>query len=339
MWLSKREEQILKLCVEIYIEKGKPVSSRTIAKAMNEKLSSATIRNEMMNLEEKGYIYQPHSQAGRIPTERAIRYYLKNLIDESYEEKIKKYIKNHPFKKEELSKLWDNVSLMISEFTHGLGFVLVPNILNIRYKSIRFINMGMNRIVLILETVFGALLTKVFTSRYNFSQKELDDFSNELTINFKGKTIEYAMKSIYGRVHRKKEMLLKIISELRKYMIENEDDSNLYMKGEEKLIEATLKRDIEKLEELVKFLENREKLLKLLKESKGEKGEVSIIFSPEVEGKQLDVAMLSIGYNFSSDYESSIGVIGPKNINYPASYFLLKEISKNLSNLFLNESS
>ncbi len=339
MWLTKREEEILKHLVEIYIQKGQPVSSRAISKAMKETLSSATIRNEMMNLEEKGYIYQPHSQAGRLPREKAIRYYLKNLVDESYRVKIKNSLKKYKFMEDDFSKVWENVSIMLSDLTQGLGFVVVPNIFKINFISIRFIKMGANRIVLIMETVFGALLTKVFTSTYSFSQRELDLFSEEITKQYKGKTIDYAMKSIYGSVSQKKKTILKIISELKKYIIQNEKDSNLFIKGEEKLIESGLKKEIEKLEELVKFLEDKEKLLKLLKESKTEKGDVNIVFSPEVEGKHLDVAMLSIGYDFSSEVNSSLGVIGPKNINYPASYYLLKELSENLTKIFFPTSS
>ena len=145
MLLTKREKEILRSTVELYIETGGPVSSRMVAKRHKGAFSTATFRNEMLSLEEKGFLVQVHAQSGRIPTPRGITYYVKNMISSAETER--------PFpappRVTEYDRFWESVSEDLSFHSQNAGFVLTPSFFSLKFSSIRLLRVGENRCVIV----------------------------------------------------------------------------------------------------------------------------------------------------------------------------------------------
>jgi len=336
MWLTNREKEILKLTIGIYIETGYPVSSRRVSKKRKNYFSPATIRNEMLSLEEKGYLYQTHSQSGRIPTPKAIKYYLKYLIRE--EDISLPELKFNSFSNEstEFKNFWKSVSENLSFVSQNIGFIISPSFFSVNFKEIKFLNIGNKRALIILETPGNLVATKVINTEDEVSQRQLDKFSTYINTNYRGKSLDYVLKNIYINSRKEQMKLLSFISFLKKYIIKKDNDFDFYFNGEEKLLEKSLNRNIKEIKHVVELLENREKLVKLLQKAKNE-GQVNIFFSPLIGNtKYEDLTLFVSNYYCNNEIQGKVGVLGFNKLDYPLIYSLVKEAAKSISSL-LNE--
>lgn len=337
MWITNREKEILKLTIEIYIKEGIPVSSRMISKKKKNYFSPATIRNEMLSLEEKGYFFQPHSQSGRIPTPKAIRYYIKNLINSNKIDIPELDFKSLSSKTTELRNFWDAVSEDLSTFSDNIGFIIAPSFFSIKFNELKFIKIGEKRVLILIETLSHLTATKVIQTEKDIEQKELDQFTNYLLNRYRGKSLDQIMKDIYIQTRNKQKKLLEFISFLKKHVLINDESFKLYFKGEEKLLERSISKDIEKITELIQLLENRKKLIQLLKEAKNQ-DDVNIFFSPLIgENTYDDFTLIVSDYYCDNEIEGKVGVLGFRRINYPFIYNLVKKTANDLSEILYGE--
>ncbi len=336
MWITTREKEILKLSIEIYIKEGIPVSSRMISKKKKNYFSTATIRNDMQSLDEKGYFFQPHPQSGRIPTPKAIKYYIKHFADTSQIN-----IPELGFKSlsttTELRNFWDSVSDDLSLFSDNIGFILAPSFFSVKFNNLKFIKIGEKKILILIETLSKLTATKVIRTEEDISQKELDGFSSYLINSYRGKSLEQAMKLIYIKTKAKQKKLLEFISFLKKQILINNENFKLYFKGEEKLIEKSVNKDIDRITKLIQLLEDRKKLIGLLKEAK-KQDDVNIFFAPLIGDNIYDnFTLIFSDYYCDNEIEGKVGVLGFRRIDYPYVYNLVKKTADDLSEIFYGE--
>ena len=204
--LSKREQEILRLVVNEYIQTAEAVGSRTLSQKTGIGLSPATIRNIMRDLEELGYLSQPHVSAGRVPTERGFRYYVDSIINVrgvSPEERqmIERHLKDGS---REVPKLLQEVSKTLSNLSHYAGLIMAPKLETVRLKHIDFVKLREDQILVVLISYTGIVQNWLIEDEYNLSNRDLSRMSNYLNTIIEGHTLDEIREEILSQMEREK---------------------------------------------------------------------------------------------------------------------------------------
>src|SRR5262245_44228363 len=188
--LEGRPRDILKLIIRSYVTTGEPVGSRTLAKAMDWKLSPATIRNIMADLEDEGYLAQPHTSAGRVPSEKGYRFYVDNLADSGRLSKSdERYISKMLSESESPEDVMSRASVVLSTISKNVGIVIAPPMSANVLKHIEFVDLSDGKILVIFVSTSGVVQRKMIRVGERYTQEELDKAGRYLVEKFSGKTL------------------------------------------------------------------------------------------------------------------------------------------------------
>jgi len=238
MKLSERDKKILHVVISDYIETAEPVGSRTISKKHGLNLSPATIRNVMADLEEMGLLIQPHTSAGRIPTEYGLRFYVDSMLkvkrlSQAEKEKIRNSFKELGF---DVANILKEASRILSMASQHIGVVLAPTFSTIILKHIEFLRLKDNRILVIFISKSGIVQHKVIQVEEDLSQDELNKFSRYLDDILSDLTLSEVKQKILEEMKKEKtafdEMLSKALK-LSKRAFQNgvEEEKDVYIEG------------------------------------------------------------------------------------------------------------
>lgn len=182
MELTKRDQQVLEAVVTDYIRSGEPVGSRTISKRYGVTVSSATIRNVMADLEELGFLVQPHTSAGRIPTDKGLRFYLDCIMQSRVLENAERQIIRQAFEgiQQDIGEILQKTSRVLSKFCRQAGVVLWPKLSTTRFRHIEFVRLRAQRVVAILISKTGLVHHRMLDLREDILQQELDKYGRYL---------------------------------------------------------------------------------------------------------------------------------------------------------------
>jgi heat-inducible transcriptional repressor len=337
MVLKEKDIQILNLIVESYLKIGKPISSGHIAQKSKRPVSSATVRNIMSKLEKNGYLQQPHTSAGRIPTDKGLRFYINRLFGEAIYPNKSINLPMDAFyqRKGDFNSLLDHVSLILSEHSDNLGFVLSPRISRINFHHLRFIKISEEKIMIILITTFKLVLTEIVQVKNYFTQAELDRASMYINENFRGKNLlfvrDFLLREIPAYKMRYEDILRKLITLLRSYFIEEEMSSQIFIQGTSKLLEKPEFVDMESLKSLFQRFEEKSKLAKLLSDVIS-LDRVKVLIGSELNLPNIsDCSLILSHYGYDRQVLGSLGIIGPKRIPYRRIIPLVDCVAKKLS--------
>ncbi len=335
--LKEKDVQILNLIVENYLKIGKPISSAHIAQKSKRPVSSATVRNIMSKMEKAGYLQQPHTSAGRIPTDKGLRFYVNSLFGEFiYADKpINLAVDAFYQKRGDFNSLLDHVSQILSEYSDNLGFVLSPRISRINFHHLRFIKISEEKIMIILITTFKLVLTEIVAIRNYFTQAELDRASRYINENFRGKNLlfirDFILREIPAYKMRYEDILQKLITLLKSYIIEEEIRNQIFIQGTSKLLEKPELLDMESLKSLFQQFEERAKLAKLLSDVIS-LDRVKVLIGSELNLPNIsDCSLILSHYGYDRQVLGSLGIIGPKRIPYRRIIPLVDYVAKKLS--------
>jgi len=323
--LSKREQEILRLVVNEYIQTAEAVGSRTLSKKTGIGLSPATIRNIMHDLEELGYLRQPHVSAGRIPTERGFRYYVDSIInvrDISPEERlmIERHLKEG---KHEIPRLLQEVSKTLSALSHYAGLIMAPKLETIRLKHIDFVKLREDQILVVLISYTGIVQNWLIEDEFNLDNSELTRMSNYLNTIIEGHTLYEIRERILEQMREEKarynEMMKRALT-LGKAVIETTFekavDRDVIIEGKTNIFNEPEFEDIEKMKAIFKAFEEKSKLVKLLDKSLTARG-VQIYIGSESQLEDFqDLSLITATYTNGSSVLGTLGVLGPTRMNY-----------------------
>lgn len=336
--LDKRKSAILKALIEDYIETAEPVGSRTIAKKCDIGLSSATIRNEMSDLEEMGYLAQPHASAGRIPSNMGYRLYVDSLI-----KKVKATNKQMEYLKAqmeanlfELNKFLDFAAKTISETT---GLTAITNITDNAIGAINHFDMVKiteHYLMFILVTDRGAvrnrqvkILTPVTQDSLNYIKKIINEELEGLTFE---EITPLKIEHIKAKFNNNFELLGVILDFLTESMSET-TAPQVYMRGKSHTLKAPEFSDTEKIMDFLELVDNREKVNELITSVNKNQGTTVIIGDESPVLKNKDLSMVVSSYKAYDGRTGLIGVIGPKRMDYKKVISTLENMSKAMENL------
>jgi len=338
--LGVRDKQILSSLINEYILTAEPVGSRRIAKKYNINLSSATIRNVMSDLEEMGLLHQPHTSAGRIPTEKALRFYVNSILKVKRLDPVEKKLirKKYKFSDLETSEAIKQTSEVLSVLSHNVSIVSAPKIIGTVLKHIEFIKIGKHRILVIFVSQSGFIQNRIIEDHGDISQNELDKYANYLNEILVGIRLEAVREKIEEEMKKEKIMYDQLLSkalQLSQKALGKETEIELYMEGQINLLECPEFSEVKKMRTLFHALEEKNLLLNLLDKTKEAEG-VQIFIGSEVELAEMqDCSVITSPYRHGKKVVGALGIIGPTRMDY-LKLIPIVEYSAQLVTEFLN---
>lgn len=354
MELDDRKVKILKAIIRNYLETGEPVGSRTISKYTDLKLSSATIRNEMADLEELGYIVQPHTSAGRIPTDKGYRFYVDDMMlqkeaelatresevndREKEVESMKEFLSEKVDKVEELLQ---NVAKVLAKDTNYATMVTTPQVKGNRLKFVQLSQLESNKILVVIVMEGNLIRNKVITISEELSSENLLKLNILLNTTLTGLTLEEMNLGLVSRMESQAGEYNKFIKEVLNAIVEtisSADNLKIYTSGATNIFKYPELSDSSKASELIYALEEKQSLSDLVNvesEDVSAKHGIQVYIGNETPVESMkDCSVVTATYELQDGMKGTIGIIGPKRMDYEKVVEKLKTIQTQLDDVF-----
>jgi len=336
--LNEREREILRATVKEFINSGEPVGSRSVSKRYGLNLSPASIRNIMADLEEKGYLHQPHTSAGRIPTDRGYRCYVDSLIErfrlsKADEARIEKCYKPSSCELEDVMRM---TSKVLSAYSHYIGMVFAPKLRSAQFKRIEFIHLQSERILVVLVSQSGVVIHKVIHMDEVMNQEQLNRISARLNDMLGGLTLEEVRDLILSRMAEEKMLYddpLRHAVKLGQKAFEGAEEGDFYVGGTANLVSQPEFADAERMRFIFSTFEEKGRLVKILDECLRQQS-VSVIIGSENQAAEIgDCSLVACPYCYRDLPVGILGVLGPKRMEYPRIMSLVEYTAKLVSRM------
>ena len=319
--LSERMRRILEVIIEDYILTAEPVGSRTISKKSDLNLSPATIRNIMSDLEELGLLSQPYTSAGRMPTERGLRFYVDSIInvhelsDQEQQEMRSKYL-SHLI---EGPDLFREMSRILSLSSHYLGIVWTPRMSSVVLRHIEFVKLRRHLVLAILVSTTGLVHNRIVEGEEDFSQSELDHLSEYLNSFLAGLTLYQVREKLLEQMRVAKnayDRLLEQALKLGEKAFSSLDDTDVFIEGKTNILNEPEFSNVSRMTDLFRTFEEKATMVKLLDKFLDPKG-VQIAIGSESQVQEMETcSVVTSTYSCSGEVLGVLGVIGPRRMNY-----------------------
>lgn len=335
--LKEKEKIVLNHLVESYLQCGRPISSGHIVSLGVLDVSPATIRNIMARLERMGYLYQPHTSAGRIPTDKGLRFYVNGLLEKCQPVK-ESCLSNSPEilpAEGNLDSLFSQASRILAEHSRNLGFVLSPPLSKLIFHHLRFLLIGENRVLIILTTSNHLVFTDIIQTDEKFSQAELDRAAFYINQNFRFRNLIFVRDYLLTELPRVRwnyeDLLRKIMDLLKASTSQTEKKSRIYIQGAANLLEKSQFFSLEKLRSLFHDFEEKARLVRFLSELIS-LDRVKVLIGSEAELPDItDCSLVVSTYGYENQVLGTVGIIGPKRIPYGEIIPLVERVAYRLS--------
>jgi len=347
--LNDRAREILQWAISTYVATGKPVGSRKIAKKSSEHLSSATIRNIMADLEEMGYLQQPHTSAGRIPTDKGYRFYVDCVLERKTISRQDREIIDHSLRPDDsLPHLMARTSRLLSEVSNNVGIVVSPPISRVALQHIQFFKLADSRILVILVSRSGIVQNRVFVVREEFTQTELDQAARYISEHFKDRTLFEVRVQILRMLQQERVLYDRFMRRVlllssSTFAEPNEEDNRaeIYVEGTSNLIKSPEFSDINRMKLLFETIEQKSRLALLISEFILEDTqEVRITIGAETELPGIeDCTLITSPYTVDSQTLGSLGILGPKRMEYGRAISLVQYVAQLFGKVLANQGS
>lgn len=335
--LDERAREILQWAISTFITTGKPVGSRTIARCSREHLSAATVRNIMADLEEMGYLHQPHQSAGRIPTDKAYRLYVDYMLKKQEISPRDRHLIDSTLRLEDSpDQLMARTSHILSQVSQNLGIVVSPPLSQVALQHIQFIRLSESRILVILVSRSGIVQNRVIHPAEEYSQLELDQAARYIVEHFKDKALQ-EIKLLLARMINEERAVYDqfvrrviLLSSQTFSEATQEGESEIYLDGATNLIKNPEFSDIARMRVLFETIEQRSRLACLISQCiTGDTQEVRIAIGSEnaLPGIE-DCTLITSRYVVDEKTIGSLGILGPTRMEYARAISLVEYVAR-----------
>lgn len=338
--LDERKIKVLCAVIDSYLREAEPVGSRTISKEYDLGVSSATIRNEMSDLEDLGYLNKTHSSSGRIPSDKAYRFYVNNILkaekirmDIEKKEEIKRILTKES---REIDELIQNSAKILSAITSYTALALSPQIKEMKLKHIQLVPIDEREILVVLVGDSGIVKNTLFRLDQNISHEQLERISNFFNRKLKGLTITGIRERMSGEIFKEfydYKSMLDRITPIIISSLEDNNDVEVYLDGVTRIFDFPEYRDAEKAKSFISFIEDKEQLLNVLLNNTLEQDIEIFIGDENIYETIKDCSLITTTYKLGNMTIGKIGVIGPTRMDYLTVIRSLKLFSANLSEI------
>jgi heat-inducible transcriptional repressor len=319
--LTRRNKRILGCLIDEYIYTAEPVGSRKISKKRDMDLSSATIRNILSDLEEMGYLHQPHTSAGRIPTEKGLRYYVDSILHvKKLTSREKGEIRRrYQISGVDISNVMKKTSKMLSGLSHHVSLLTAPRFIDSVLQYIEFIRIDRDRVPVICVSKNGTAQNKVIEVEEDYSQEQLDKYSRYLDDILSGCSLPELRDTIAREMEREKNAYDSMLSQALKLghkALSTETESEIYIDGTINIFDYPEFLEIEKMKNLFNTFEEKSCIITLLDKAISAEG-VQIFIGSETKLKEMEgCSLITSPYKRGNYVIGTLGVIGPKRMEY-----------------------
>ncbi|MBI4850455.1 MAG: heat-inducible transcription repressor HrcA [Acidobacteria bacterium] len=342
---DQRSRDILLSVIRLYIDTGEPVGSRTLSKHSKEKLSAATIRNIMADLEDAGYLTHPHTSAGRVPSDKGYRFYVDSIlrqvkISKSDESVIKISLLDSEINS--ATRFMERTSHVLSQMSNNVGIVVSPSITQDFLQHIEFIKLTDGRILVIIVSRTGLVRDRVIRIEGDFSQHELDKTARYVTDNFKGLSMFAIRAEILRRMSEEKALYDRLLQNailLCNQKITDEVQGEVYVDGTSTILSKPdfTDTDTERLRALFKMYEEKGKLLKIINECLAESANTGVgirIGSENNTPSLRNCTIITSPYIYNGNVIGGVGVVGPTRMEYARMITVVNYIARLFEKVF-----
>ena len=339
--LDARKQTILKVIISNYLETGEPVGSRTISKLSDLNLSSATIRNEMSDLEELGYIVQPHTSAGRIPTDKGYRFYVDTVMSEKEETE-----KEHGVLLERVDKLENllmKVAKVLAYNTQYAAMVTSPMLLNKQVKFIQLSQVDEEKLVAVIVVGNNVAKNKLIKVSRALSNEEVLKFNILLNTFLQGMSVDQINIELMQTMKAQAGDYADILENIFEGIVDaakEAEEMKIYTSGASNILKYQELGDVEKATALLETFEEQTGLNELADETlKSEDSDhsIQIYIGDEAPVQNMkDCSIITSTYQLPEGAKGTIGIIGPKRMDYKKVVSTLKSLTDELDNIFRN---
>ncbi len=332
--MEERKKKILRAIVDEYIETAEPVSSNTIVQKYEPNISSATVRNDMAELEKIGYIEKTHTSSGRVPSAKGYRLYVDELLkyDDISLEEIKYIGEKLETKVNQLEELTKITTSTISEITHYTTVSVGPESSKQNIEEMKFVMLGSRMLMAIIVTELGLIKETIIKFDEDITQEQVDTLTHLFNNKLKGKPIEMINKPleeyIFNELHYSINIIKTIIEEIRKMI---KQDERIYLEGRNKNFDLPEFKSLDTARNFVNVLDENDIMLDILKS--GVADDIQIYIGDENKNEELrDFSVITFKHSIGNKDMGTIGIIGPKRMNYSKVISVMKYINKILNN-------
>ena len=343
MDLDERKVTILKAIIKTYLETGEPVGSRTISKYSDLKLSSATIRNEMSDLEDLGYIVQPHTSAGRIPSDKGYRFYVDQIMQEKEQEVTEV--------KELMIQRMDRVELVLKKLAHLLAantnyatMISGPLYHHNKLKFIQLSQMEAYKLLVVVVVEGNLIKNKVIQLEVEISQEDILNLNILLNSALTGLTITEINLGVISKLKEQAgvhgQVIDLVLNEVAAAIKADDEDLQIYTSGTTNIFKYPELSDGEKASQLLSTLEQKDFLQELIKDvnASDESGDIQVYIGDETPVQSMkDCSVVTANYELGEGIRGTIGIIGPKRMDYDKVLGTLRQLMKQLEATFKSQ--
>jgi heat-inducible transcriptional repressor len=334
--LDKRAREIFRAIVAAHVETGEPVGSRSIARSYREKLSPASIRNVMADLEAMNLLTQPHTSAGRVPTDRGYRLFVDTLlpaarISTSDERSIHESLRSGVA---DLPELLERASRLLSRLSHNLAIVVAPTLAQTLLCHVEFIRLDGRRAVVVFVSQGGSLHSRLVETEHDLSQEELTRMGNFLNDRLSGRSLPEVRNELLRMMSEEKaqyDLLLQQALELGALAFDDSAASapaGVYVDGTANLLAQARSEDLENMRSLFRAFEDKHRMVLLLNQCMDSEG-VRVLIGSENHAPELrDMSLVVANYRGDDRPLGTIGILGPMRMEYARAMSLVDAIAR-----------
>jgi heat-inducible transcriptional repressor len=321
--LSNRERDILCEVVELYLTSGEPVPSAAVARASRTGLSSASLRNVMAELEEKGFLVQPHTSAGRVPSDLGFRVYIDGVLQKAeLSQRDERRLRSMLLPSGPLEEVLARVSRVLADVTTEVGMALAPTSQQTTLQSVHFVRVAPSRVLAVVVTGGGLVDSRLLAVDRDFQPAELERISNYCTLSFVGlplHEIRSRLLALMAEERAQADRLLTGVVALGRRAVDTEDASGgeVFVQGTDRLLEKAGPGQMEGVRRLLAAFADKAMLLTLLNDFLAAAGPRVLLGAEFSLVGGDDLGLILTSFHRSSGEQGLIGVVGLKRMDYP----------------------
>ena len=339
--LSERKKKILQMIIEDYISTAEPVGSRSIALKHDLGLSPATIRNEMSDLELLGYLEQPHTSAGRIPSALAYRFYVDSMVEPgSLTDNDRALINGwYQERRRNINEIFSSTAKILSRMTKNVSMVVANKRTSARFKYLKFLPLDTNHAILCIVTEDGTIDNCVVEIPLGMKPGELDYLSGRMSKMLEGRRLDsiaqLTMQKVYSNVAQDPNLMASLKSAISKLAAKNEEHK-VFLGGAKQLLSQPEFQDMDRVKDILDILEEEKVVRDLLSAGEDSGLKVTIGSENKFSGIQ-DCSMVQATYRLNGEIVGTMAVLGPTRMEYGKVFAVMNYLHKYLETILKNE--
>ena len=339
MELSERKVKILQAIIRNYLETGEPVGSRTISKYTDLNLSSATIRNEMSDLEEMGYILQPHTSAGRIPSDKGYRLYVDTMMEQKDRE-IEEMKEVMVQKEDKMDQLLKQVAKLLAVNTNYASMITTPTIHTNKLKFIQLSRVDVNQLLAVVVVEGNVIKNNIIHTAEELDDETLLKLNILLNTHLNGLALEEINLGMISSLKQQAGIHSEIVADVIDAIAESihaEEDLEVYTSGANNIFRYPELADQQKASSIINTFEEKQLLTELVQENLSDDNNtgIQVYIGDETPIQSMkDCSVVTATYELGEGMRGTIGIIGPKRMDYDKVIGTLKTITHQLDDLY-----